>query len=152
MSIEFPVIIAAVVALAAAYMDARWEMTIPNWLTYPTILGGVLLDLWLGRYDYLVGALVVFVAMFLCWMFGWIGGGDMKLAPGLALFLGPLPVLYGVALASAIFAIWGGLKAWRGTGRPAAFLMVLVGRMPGGAVPLAVLMGPLAVGLKVLGV
>lgn len=58
---------------------------------------------WLGRYDNIIGALLIFIAMFTCWLCGWIGGGDMKLAPGLALFLGAQPVLYGVILATAMF-------------------------------------------------
>ncbi|KJS75618.1 MAG: hypothetical protein JL56_07285 [Desulfotomaculum sp. BICA1-6] len=145
--LELPVAFAMTIALVAAYTDAS-KMIIPNWLTFSTIITGVILNVWMVRYDYLTGALVVFGVMFFCWISGWIGGGDMKLAPGLALFLGALPVLYGVALAAAVYALWGALRAWRQSGRFAAFTMVLLGKIPGGAVPLAVLMGPMAVGFR----
>lgn len=149
--LDMPVAIALAVALVAAYTDAR-KMIIPNWLTFSTIIAGIIFNAWTGRHDYFAGALVVFGVMFFCWVSGWIGGGDMKLAPGLALFLGAIPVLYGVALAAAVYALYGAFKAWRKSGRFAAFPMALLGRIPGGAVPLAVLMGPMAVGFRLFGV
>lgn len=150
MVLELPIILSSFVALVAAYNDAK-RMLIPNWLTLTTIAAGLIFALWTGSYENLTGALLVFGVMLYFWSRGWIGGGDAKLAPGLALFLGALPVLYGIALACAVFALWGAAKAWRNSGRFVTFLMVLLGKLPGGAVPLAVLMGPMAVGFKLLG-
>lgn len=150
-AVELPIILSSFVALVAAYNDAK-SMLIPNWLTLTTIAAGLIFALWTGEYENLTGALLVFVVMLYFWSRGWIGGGDAKLAPGLALFLGAIPVLFGIALASAVFALWNATKAWRNSGRFVTFLMVLLGKVPGGAVPLAVLMGPMAVGFKLLGV
>lgn len=117
----------------------------------PAIIAGIVFNVWMGRYDNFIGALFIFVAMFICWLCGWIGGGDMKLAPGLTLFLGARPVLYGIVLAIAVFALWHAFKTWRSTKYVMAFFMALLGKLPGNTVPLAVLMGPMAVALRLLG-
>jgi len=151
MAVELPIILSSFVAIVAAYNDAK-RMIIPNWLTMTTIAAGLRFVIWTGSYENLIGALLVFGMMLLFWSFGWIGGGDVKLAPGLTLFLGAVPVLYGIALACAIFALWSATKEWRNSGRFISFPMVLLGKVPGGAVPLAVLMGPMAVGFKLMGI
>jgi prepilin signal peptidase PulO-like enzyme (type II secretory pathway) len=114
-TVELPIILSSIVALVAAYNDAK-RMLIPNWLTITTIAAGLIFALWTGSYENLPGALLVFGVMLYFWSRGWIGGGDAKLAPGLALFLGAIPVLYGIALACAVFALWGAAKAWRNSG------------------------------------
>lgn len=76
----------------------------------------------------------------------------MKLAPGLALFLGAQPVLYGIVLATSIFVLWHAIKTWRKQKQVIAFFMALLGKLSVEPVPLAILMGPIAVGIRLWGI
>jgi Flp pilus assembly protein protease CpaA len=58
-----------------------------------------------------------------------LGGGDVKLAVVLALFLGHLPVLYGTVAGLIMMVIWQGVKRWRYTGSPQGLAEVALGRV-----------------------
>ncbi len=82
------------------------SMTIANWLQIACIvlffvvavLGGFALgDL---AYHVMAFSLILLLA-FLCFAFGWIGGGDAKLAACTALWFGMTPQLYNYLLVSA---------------------------------------------------
>jgi prepilin peptidase CpaA len=80
----------AVMATAAVF-DLRFQR-IPNKLTYPAAAVGIGLHLvgsgWLGLKDSLLGLALGFGVLFLCYMFGGIGGGDVKLAAALGAMVG----------------------------------------------------------------
>ena len=83
---------------------------IPNFLTYSGILAGLLIFL-LFRRDQLanfpVAFLIAFGVYYVCYMFGWLGGGDVKLMSMVGL-LGGKGFLVEVMLYSAVI---GGLIA-----------------------------------------
>lgn len=83
---------------------------IPNFLTYSGILAGLAIFLLFRRdqvADYPVAFLVGFGVYYLCYMFGWIGGGDVKLMAMVGL-LGGKRFLVETMLCSAVV---GGLVA-----------------------------------------
>ena len=83
---------------------------IPNFLTYSGLLAGLLLFLLFRRdqlVNYPVAFLIGFGVYYLCYMFGWIGGGDVKLMAMVGL-LGGKRFLVEVMLYSAVI---GGLIA-----------------------------------------
>ncbi|HEY1297268.1 MAG TPA: prepilin peptidase [Chloroflexota bacterium] len=92
------------VAGLAAVTDV-WSRRIPNWVTFGTLLLGVVLNTWLHGAEGLVGAvagaalglalLLPFYAM------GAVGAGDVKLLGALGALLGPQALLW-VALYAAI--------------------------------------------------
>ena len=134
----------AAVMVTAAVSDLRFQR-IPNKLTYPAAVLGLLLHLvadgWPGLKDSLLGLALGFGVLFLCYMFGGIGGGDVKLAGALGALVGfevcPLALLYmgllGGAMALSIM-IWKGklLASLRRTGRffLSAFVPFLEVEMP----------------------
>ncbi len=83
---------------------------IPNLLTYSGILAGLVIFLLFRRdqiANYPVAFLIGFGVYYLCYMFGWIGGGDVKLMAMVGL-LGGTRFLAEVMLYSAVL---GGLIA-----------------------------------------
>ncbi len=100
---------------------------IPNFLTYSGILAGLLIFL-LFRRDQLanfpVAFLIAFGVYYICYMFGWLGGGDVKLMSMVGL-LGGKGFLVEVMLYSAII---GGLIALS-----VALFLLFTSRSPRGA-------------------
>jgi prepilin peptidase CpaA len=78
--------------LVAALHDAA-ARTIPNAIPATMALAGVVLRVWAG--DLLLGfgiAAALMAILFVLWLRGYIGGGDMKLIPAVALALPPSSV------------------------------------------------------------
>ena len=101
----FFVIFPALMAFAAAY-DLT-TMTIPNGLTAAVVIAFVAAGIFGGlgateiAWHAAAGALVL-VATFAMFAAGWIGGGDAKLAAGIALWLGFADLLDYLVLASIL--------------------------------------------------
>ncbi len=87
----FSVGLSAAVMTTAAVSDLR-SHRIPNNLTYPAAVAGLSLHVvasgWLGVKDSMLGLALGFGVLFLCYMFGGIGGGDVKLAAALGALVG----------------------------------------------------------------
>lgn len=125
-------------------------MKIYNRHVYPAVIVGLIFCFVTGQYFNIFGAVAVFLIYLLFFALGKMGGGDLKLATALTLFLGPVPVFYGSALAGAGMALWGGIQAWRATGQFSAAVLTLQGKLPGRSVPFAVLLGPVSVLTSIL--
>jgi prepilin peptidase CpaA len=102
-----PLVLSMLLVLAAAWYDASYRR-IPNWLTLPSILVGWVLALLLGGPVALKWSAVGFgfgLGVFLLpWLFGGMGGGDVKLMAGLGAILG-WPMVLWVALLSCVVAL-----------------------------------------------
>ena len=81
-----------VLLVLAALHDVA-ARTIPNWASLGIALLGVILRASQGQ---LVGGLtlglVVFLVATLCWLRGWMGGGDVKMLAAVAIFVPPVHV------------------------------------------------------------
>jgi prepilin peptidase CpaA len=101
---------ALAVAIAAAVMDVQ-QHRIPNWLTYPAILAGVLLRSfyfgWHGFLAALGGCLLAGGAVSLFYMLRALGAGDLKLLAALGSLVGPhhaIYILLGTGIAGGVLA------------------------------------------------
>lgn len=100
-------VLVAVLAIAV-YTDWRWRR-IYNWLTLPALLIGLVLSLIFagtqGLLMSLAGAGTAFVVFLLLFVFGGMGGGDLKLMTAIGAWLGfPL-----ILIDMAYVAIAGGV-------------------------------------------
>ncbi|WP_245948199.1 A24 family peptidase [Paenibacillus sambharensis] len=97
----------AAVLLAAAFITDIRSMTIPNWLTVPCCAAGLLAHLaaggWLGLGSALLGVSVGFALMYVLYVFGGVGAGDVKLFSALGAWTGVAGV-WGVTMYSILFA------------------------------------------------
>ena len=103
-----PVVLAGAMILAAAagWTDLRWRR-IPNWLTVPALLVGVLanavLSGWLGLKASLLGAALGLALLLPFVLLRSLGAGDWKFAGALGAFTGP-GLLVDLLLASILVA------------------------------------------------
>jgi prepilin peptidase CpaA len=102
---------AAAVAVTAAVVDVR-EHRIPNWLTYPAILLGILLRGsllgWQGLCSAVAGCLLAGGIVFVFYLVRAMGAGDVKLLAAIGSLLGPhlaVVVLVATAIAGGILAL-----------------------------------------------
>lgn len=101
-----PAIIVVVAACVAACTDA-WSFTVPNILTLPLLMSGILyhsvMDGRLGFQTSLAGALLAFAVLILPYASGGMGAGDVKLMAGVGAWVGVPTIIY-VLLSSCIAA------------------------------------------------
>jgi prepilin peptidase CpaA len=85
-----------IIGLIAVFWDLKYRK-IPNWLTYPAIVFGIILNLAFNSkpwYFSLAGLLAGFLILLIPYMFGGIGAGDVKLLMALGAFLGAGSVVW----------------------------------------------------------
>jgi len=94
----------------AVYYDLRFRR-IPNWLTFPAMIAGIIYHTYVGGIpNFLLSLsclLVGFGVFVVFYMFGGMGAGDVKLMAAIGALIGPKDVLY----AAAYTAIAGGIYA-----------------------------------------
>jgi prepilin peptidase CpaA len=112
------------VLLLIAIVSDLFTRRIPNWLTFGAALAGILIQWRLGAASgvgFAVGGFAVGLACFLpSYLFGALGGGDVKLMAAAGCFLGPWATVVaalaatvaGGVLALGRIALRGGLPAW----------------------------------------
>lgn len=107
----------AALTLTAAISDSRTRR-IPNKLTVPCFFAGLIYQLafngWSGLGDGLLGFAVGFGPLFVLWMIGGGGGGDVKLMGALGTWLGFKMTLYAligsavcVLIGTMLVMLWG---------------------------------------------
>lgn len=108
------------VATAFTAVAALWDLRtrrIPNRLTLPVFAAGWIYQLvdrgWAGLADAGLGFLVGFGILFLLWIIGGGGGGDVKLMGALSVWLGfRLTLLVVIASTALVLFITAGVMLW----------------------------------------
>jgi prepilin peptidase CpaA len=100
----------SVVLIIAAVIDG-WKFKVPNWLTFPFIIGGWIFCTahagWAGLGGSLAGTLVGLALLFPAYAVGGMGAGDVKLLAGVGAWIGGTMTFF----AFCFSAIAGGVIA-----------------------------------------
>jgi prepilin peptidase CpaA len=151
----------AIVLMIAVYGEVK-ENRIPNWLTLTGMGAGLLIGYFSGErafWSHLGGLAIGFGFLFIFYVFGGIGGGDVKLMGAVGALMGTeliKPTLFYTAAIGALLAvlivIWR-KDFWARTGwalRRLAFWRKIEGERPAQATPVTVPYGvAIAVGCLV---
>ncbi len=142
-------VLAGILTAICTYTDIK-SMTIYNRHTYPAAVAGLVYVIVTAQWSHLYGSLVILTLYLFFFLSGKIGGGDLKLAVALSLFLGYEPVLCGSVLAGVVLMVWGFARTWYRTGQLKQGALVAAGRLPGGEAPYGAVLGPASLLITVL--
>ena len=115
---EICLIAGVAVGVAGGGLDLFASRTIPNWLTYPSVIAGLTLHLvlggWRGLLSSLGAAAIVFLLVLGFFAIDAMGAGDLKLMTAVAAFAAMpyvFQVLFWTSIAGGIMAL--GLITWK---------------------------------------
>jgi len=85
---------------------------IPNYLTFPLILGGLIFNAIAGNFvTSLIGFFVGFAIGFIAWTLKGMGGGDLKLIAALGAWMGLYPLTVVMLFSSLVGLLWFVLRS-----------------------------------------
>lgn len=103
---HWEVLTVAVILIWAAWIDGR-ELRVPNWITFPMVLSGLVVNTVLGGWEGLGLGLLGMVTGLLCllplYSVGGMGAGDVKLMAGMGAWLG-----WEITLAAFVVSVFVG--------------------------------------------
>ena len=101
----------------AAWIDGK-QLRVPNWLTFPMVLAGLVYSGWSGGWaglqDGLIGMAVGLATLLPLYAVGGMGAGDVKLMAGIGAWLGATVTWHAFVVSVVIGAIMAiAMVAWR---------------------------------------
>jgi len=98
----------SIVLIYAAYIDGK-ELRVPNWITYPMVLSGLVYMTWTGGLAGLgwglLGMVVGLATLLPLYSVGGMGAGDVKLMAGIGAWLGVKITFYAFCVTTIVGAI-----------------------------------------------
>jgi prepilin peptidase CpaA len=96
------------VLIVAAWIDGR-QLRVPNWLTFPLVLSGVVYSTWVGGWSGLGGSVLGTAVGLACllplYAVGGMGAGDVKLMGGVGAWLGWKVTFYAFCVSTIVGAV-----------------------------------------------
>lgn len=96
------------VLIVAAYIDGK-QLRVPNWLTFPMVLTGLvysaLVGGWSGLGDGLLGMVVGLACLLPLYAVGGMGAGDVKLLAGVGAWMGATVTFYAFCVSTIVGAV-----------------------------------------------
>ncbi|QDT37260.1 A24 family peptidase [Stratiformator vulcanicus] len=100
--------VVALLLIWAAWIDGK-ELRVPNWLTYPMALAGLIFQTWIGGFEGLgfgmLGLACGLLTLLPLYAVGGMGAGDVKLMAGMGAWLGWEITLYAFAVSVVVGAL-----------------------------------------------
>jgi prepilin peptidase CpaA len=98
----------SLVLIVAAWIDGK-QLRVPNWITFPMILTGLVYNTvmfgWAGLGGGLLGMVVGLACLLPLYSVGGMGAGDVKLLAGVGAWLGWRVTFYGFAISTVVGAV-----------------------------------------------
>ncbi len=116
---NWPVKLVAVVLIVAAWIDGK-ELRVPNWITFPMVLSGLIYTTtvggWGGLGFGLWGMTVGLLTLLPLYAVGGMGAGDVKLMAGIGAWLGATVTWYAFCVSVIVGAVMAVIMVlWRGS-------------------------------------
>lgn len=103
------------VLIWAAWIDGR-QLRVPNWMTYPLMLSGLIYGGWSGGWTGLEHSALGLVVGLLCllplYSVGGMGAGDVKLMAGMGAWVGAATTWYAFCVSVVVGAVMAVIMAW----------------------------------------
>ncbi len=105
---HWPVKLVSAVLILAAWIDGK-ELRVPNWITFPMVLSGLVYSTWVGGWGGLsaglLGMAVGLLTLMPLYAVGGMGAGDVKLMAGIGAWLGWETTFYAFCVSTIVGAI-----------------------------------------------
>ena len=116
---NWPVKFVAIVLIVAAWIDGK-ELRVPNWITFPMVISGLIYTTavggWGGLGFGLWGMTVGLLTLLPLYAVGGMGAGDVKLMAGIGAWLGATVTWYAFCVSVVVGAIMAVIMVlWRGS-------------------------------------
>ena len=106
----------SVVLIVAAWIDGK-ELRVPNWITFPMVLSGLIYSTaangWTGLGDGLIGMGVGLMCLLPLYSVGGMGAGDVKLMAGIGAWLGAQVTWHAFIATVIVGAVMAVIMVWR---------------------------------------
>ncbi|MCA9064515.1 MAG: prepilin peptidase [Planctomycetaceae bacterium] len=109
--------VVSIILIVAAWIDGR-ELRVPNWITYPMVISGLIYSTWVGGLTGfgggIAGMIVGLLTLLPLYAVGGMGAGDVKLMAGVGAWLGWQTTLYAFCASTVVGAVMAVLMVlWR---------------------------------------
>ena len=128
---NWPIKLVSAILILAAWIDGK-ELKVPNWITFPMVLSGLVYSTCVGGFDGFIAGILGMCCGLLCllplYSVGGMGAGDVKLMAGIGAWCGWQVTFYAFCVSTVVGAIMAVIMvAWTGAWKKHYdnFLMIL---------------------------